>query len=92
MNCAVWKVCVAQPAFQRQARSTCRLAGCHGSPSRARVRPAGLIAGSESPPPQPDGLVRITDVTFEPCPDEVPVFVRAPDSMRSWFRSIRVAA
>ncbi len=49
----------------------------------AAQRPRGLIAGSENPPDQPSGSVRIRQVPFVPSPDDVPVYVLAPASVPS---------
>ena len=49
----------------------------------SRRRQPGLIAGSENPPPQPTGSVRLSQVAFRPSPDDVPVYVLAPASIPS---------
>lgn len=49
----------------------------------ARRRPPGLVAGSDNPPDQPTGGVRLPAVAFHPNPDDVPVYVLAPRSLPS---------
>jgi len=49
----------------------------------SRRRPAGLIAGSDGPPPHPTGNARITQVAFRPSSDDVPVYILAPTSIPS---------
>ncbi|MFI5284413.1 MAG: RimK family alpha-L-glutamate ligase [Candidatus Dormibacterales bacterium] len=49
----------------------------------SRRRQPGLIAGSENPPPQPTGRVRLRQVAFRPSPDDVPVYVLARASIPS---------
>ncbi len=43
----------------------------------------GLIAGSDSPPEQPTGSVRLPNVAFQPMAEDVPVYVLAPSSIPS---------
>ncbi|MGI0128667.1 MAG: hypothetical protein ACREEC_00685, partial [Thermoplasmata archaeon] len=50
---------------------------------QARRRPMGLVAGSEIPPEQPTGTVRLPEIAFRPRPDDVPVFIVAPRSLPS---------
>ena len=49
----------------------------------ARRRPPGLVAGSDEPPPQPDGEVRLPAVAFQATENDVPVYILAPRSLPS---------
>lgn len=46
-------------------------------------RPRGLIGGSFEVPAQPSGSVRIRDLAFSPSPQDVPVYILAPQSISS---------
>jgi hypothetical protein len=46
-------------------------------------RPVGLIAGSSDEPPLPEGNVRVPPGSFVPSPDDVPIYILAPDSQPS---------
>jgi len=49
----------------------------------ASQRPHGLVAGTEAPPNQPSGSMRIREIAFAPSPDDVPVCVLVPSSIPS---------
>ncbi|MEA2633434.1 MAG: hypothetical protein QOH92_201 [Chloroflexota bacterium] len=49
----------------------------------ASQRPHGLVAGTEAPPNQPSGSVRIREIAFAPSRDDVPVCVLVPSSIPS---------
>ena len=50
---------------------------------QARRRPMGLVAGSDIPPEQPTGTVRLPEIAFQARPDDVPVYIVAPRSLPS---------
>jgi hypothetical protein len=58
----------------------------------ARRRPPGLVAGSDTPPVQPTGDVRLPAVAFQAMPDDVPVYILAPRSLPSDAIQRNVAA
>jgi RimK-like ATP-grasp domain len=60
--------------------------------SLAQQRRRGLVAGSEEPPPQPAGGVRLPEVAFAPRPHDAPVYVLAPTSIPSDSLAGRVEA
>jgi len=49
----------------------------------SRRRPAGLIAGSDTPPAQPQGSIRLNEVAFRPAAGDAPVYILAPESIPS---------
>ncbi len=47
----------------------------------ARGRASGLVAGSDAPPPQPTGEVRLPAIPFQANGSDVPVYILAPRSL-----------
>jgi hypothetical protein len=60
--------------------------------SLAHLRQRGLVAGSEEPPSQPTGAVRLPEVAFAPRPDDAPVYVLVPASIPSDSLTSRIEA
>ncbi|MHB8509427.1 MAG: ATP-grasp domain-containing protein [Candidatus Dormibacteria bacterium] len=55
-------------------------------------RPPGLIAGSSEQRPLPEGQVRVPPASFAPSPDDVPIYILAPESQPSEALSASIDA